>query len=135
MKKRWKIVLITVMIIVGIIALIMTTMINTMNKKTKEALDKQNNVAIDMEQVADGIYSGSSGGGMINVEVLVEVKDHKIVNIDLVKHECGKGKPAESMVAEMLKKNTDDVDYVSGATGSSKTIRNAVNQALQSGMK
>lgn len=100
-----------------------------------QVLDKQVNTEIDMEQVADGTYTGSSDGGLVKVEVEVEVKDHKIVNINLLKHECGTGKPAESMLEEMVKKNTDDVDYVSGATASSRTIRNAVNQALQSGVE
>ena len=100
-----------------------------------QVLDKQVNTEIDMKQVADGTYTGSSDGGLVKVEVEVEVKDHKIVNINLLKHECGTGKPAESMLEEMVKKNTDDVDYVSGATASSRTIRNAVNQALQSGVE
>lgn len=72
---------------------------------------------------------------MVQVEVEVEVKDHKIVNINLLKHECGTGKPAESILDEMVKNNTDDVDVVSGATVSSKTLRNAVNKALQSGLE
>lgn len=72
---------------------------------------------------------------MVQVEVEVEVKDHKIVNINLLKHECGTGKPAESILDEMVKNNTDDADVVSGATVSSKTLRNAVNKALQSGLE
>ena len=43
--------------------------------------------------------------------------------------------PAEAMLEEMIKANTDDVDAVSGATCSSHTIRNAVNNALQEGLK
>ena len=77
----------------------------------------------------------SSDAGLVEAEVEVEVKDHKIVKINLLKHKCGKGKAAESTMKEMVKKNTDNVDGVSGATASSKTIRNAVNQALQKGCK
>ena len=57
------------------------------------------------------------------------------VNINLLKHQCGTGKPAEVIIDDMVKKNTDDVDSVSGATASSKTIRNAVNKALQCGLE
>lgn len=131
MKKKLKIALIVVVVIV----LLFAAMFVAMGKKANEALDKQVNVEIDMEKVADGVYKGSSDGGMVKVEVEVEVKDHKIVNINLLKHECGTGKPAESMLDEMIKNNTDDVDAVSGATTSSKTLRNAVNKALQSGLE
>ena len=123
------------MIIVAAVVVFMGVMIGVKVTQTGRALKQQVNEPIDMAQVADGTYRGESDGGLVKVEVEVEVKDHKIVNINLLKHECGKGKPAESILEEMVKRNTDDVDGVSGATASSKTIRNAVNQALQSGME
>lgn len=135
MKKKVKIGFIVVVSVIVLFVAFMAMMMETMKQKTREALDSQVNVEVDMKQVADGIYKGSSGGGMVEVELEVEVKDHEIVNINLLKHECGKGKPAESMIDEMVKNNTDDVDIVSGATASSKTIRNAVNKALQCGLK
>lgn len=131
MKKILIVAASVVILLVAVIAI----MVGSMNKMSEDVLDEQVNVEINMEQVADGIYTGSSDGGLVKVEVEVEVKDHKIVNINLLKHECGTGKPAESMLEEMIKKNTDDVDGVSGATASSKTIRNAVNKALQSGIE
>lgn len=123
------------MIIVAAVVVFMGVMIGVKVTQTGRALKQQVNEPIDMAQVADGTYRGESDGGLVKVEVEVEVKDHEIVNINLLKHECGKGKPAESILEEMVKRNTDDVDGVSGATASSKTIRNAVNQALQSGME
>ena len=102
---------------------------------TKKKVDSMVNVEIDMKQVADGTYTGSSDVGLVKAEVEVEVKEHKIVNINLLKHQCGKGQPAESTLNDMIKNNTDNVDTVSGATTSSKTIRNAVNNALQKGLK
>lgn len=125
----------TVLIIVAAVVVFMGVMIGVKVTQTGRALKQQVNEPIDMAQVADGTYRGESDGGLVKVEVEVEVKDHEIVNINLLKHECGKGKPAESILEEMVKRNTDDVDGVSGATASSKTIRNAVNQALQSGME
>lgn len=135
MKRKRKTGLIVVAAVMVLLVMFVVIMFGAMGKVTKEAMDKQVNVEIDMEQVADGIYKGSSDGGMVKVEVEVEVKDHKIANINLLKHECGTGKPAESILDEMIKNNTDDVDAVSGATASSKTIRNAVNKALQSGLQ
>lgn len=135
MKKIVKVVLITIAVVVISLMVLIAVMAGVMNNTIQKAMDEQENIDINMEQVADGIYNGSSDGGLVKVEVEVEVRDHKIVNINLLKHECGKGKPAESMLEEMVQNNTDDVDSVSGATASSKTIRNAVNKALQSGLE
>ena len=135
MKKTVKVVLIVVATAFLLFMVSMVAVVISMGKSTQKALDEQQNADINMEQVKDGTYMGSSDGGMVKVEVEVQVKDHKIVNINLLKHECGKGKPAESMLDEMVQKNTDDVDCVSGATASSKTIRNAVNKALQCGIE
>ena len=130
MKKAIKI----VGSIVAAIVILFGVFILIMNQKAKEAMSKQHNVEIDMAQVKDGTYEGESDGGMIKVKVSVEVKNHKITAINLIEHKNGKGKPAEAIIPEMIKKNTDNVDAVSGATGSSKTIRNAVNVALQKGI-
>lgn len=135
MKRIIKVLLITIAAVFISLMVLIAVMAGVMNNTIQKAMDEQKNIDINMEQVADGIYTGSSDGGLVKVEVEVEVKDHKIVNINLLKHECGKGKPAESMLEEMVQKNTDDVDCVSGATASSKTIRNAVNKALQSGIE
>lgn len=123
----------------GFIAVIILLLIGiafaSMTKKTQDALNKQVNVEVDMTKVKDGTYNGTSDGGMVKVEVAVEVEDHQIKNIELIRHDNGKGKPAEAMLEDMISKNTDNVDNVSGATTSSKTIRNAVNLALQKGME
>ena len=130
MKKAIKI----VGSIVAAIVILFGVFILIMNQKAKEAMSKQHNVEIDMAQVKDGTYEGESDGGMVKVKVSVEVKDHKIAAINLIEHKTGKGTPAEAIIPEMIKKNTDNVDAVSGATGSSRTIRNAVNVALQKGL-
>lgn len=135
MKKFIKVLGMIVGSVAVIIAVLFGVMFFKMNSITKTAMAKQINAEIDMNQVKDGSYLGSSDGGMVKVEVEVTVENHKITKIDLLKHENGKGQPAEAMLDEMIKANTDDVDVVSGATGSSKTIRNAVNKALQEGMK
>lgn len=122
-------------IIVVSIIILFCFMFIIVGMRCKTAMEKQVNIQVDMNQVKDGSYFGSSDGGMVKVEVEVTVENHKITKIDLLKHENGKGQPAEATLDEMIKANTDDVDAVSGATCSSKTIRNAVNKALQEGMK
>lgn len=103
-------------------------------EKVEEALKKQVNVEIDMSKVADGTYTGSSDCEVVQAEVEVTVKDHKITEVKLLRHVTGQGESAEGIVNEMVKQNTYDVDGVSGATYSSNTIKNAVNVALQKGL-
>ncbi len=131
MKKVLKIV---VMIPVVLIVL-MGIMFGMMTIKTIQAAGNQVNVPIDMNQVADGFYEGSSDGGLVQVQVRVEVKNHQIKNVEILKHQNGKGKSAEVIVDDMVANNTYDVDAISGATTSSQTIMNAVNVALQQGIK
>lgn len=115
-------------------AIIMFVMFQVMKTKTDQALKNQKNIEIDMSKIRDGIYHGKSNGGMVSVEVEVEVENHVIKDIKLLKHDNAKGKNAETMIDDMILYNTDNVDIVSGATASSKTIRNAVNNALQQGL-
>ena len=60
--------------------------------------------------------------------------DGRIEDIEILKHECGKGHPADVIVSDMIKDNTVDVDAVSGATMSSEVIKDAVRDALRSGL-
>ena len=91
--------------------------------------------AVDMNTVKDGTYYGSAQAVMVKVKVEVSVKDHKITDIKLLKHQNGRGTPAESMLGAMLGGNTAEVDAVSGATLSSKAMRAAVNTALLGGVE
>lgn len=133
MNKLRKIVIIILAVIIGI-GIVITIMFKVMEKKTNDAISAQVNVDIDMTKVQDGTYVGKSDGGMVQVEVEVTVLNHEITSIHLLKHENGKGKPAEAIIDQMMEQNTDNVDSISGATTSSKTIRNAVNCALKKGL-
>ena len=86
------------------------------------------------EQVADGTYEGTAETPLVKVTVEVSVQDHVIRDIRLLRHENGRGTPAETMLSEMLRRNTSEVDTVSGATLSSKVIRAAVRDALAKGI-
>ena len=59
----------------------------------------------------------------------------KIIDIEIGEHQNGFGQSANDIVKDMVDKNTYDVDAVSGATVSSEIIMNAVNDALQKGLK
>jgi uncharacterized protein with FMN-binding domain len=79
---------------------------------------------------ADGVYEGEYSF----VKVQVAVKDGKINNIKML-HHGGGGKKYENMVkpllSEMVKKQSTDVDAITGATVSSDHLQNAVNNALE----
>lgn len=90
---------------------------------------------VDLTDVADGIYEGVEETELVKVTVKVEVKDHMIQDIQLIRHVNGKGETAEAMIPEMIGQNTSEVDAVSGATLSSKTIRAAVRKALAQGVR
>lgn len=90
---------------------------------------------IDLSNVPDGIYEGSYDADLIKVKVLVDVKDHKITNIDLVQHENGKGAPGEAVIPEVIESQSLEVDAVSGATNSSKVILKSIELAITSAKK
>ena len=97
----------------------------------KKSLAKIQNEDTDMETVEDGSFEGHSELGPVKVDVNVLVENHKLKRVELLRHECGLGHPADVIVDKMVEQNTWDVDAVSGATVSSGIIKNAVNKALR----
>ena len=88
----------------------------------------------DLVSVKDGTYIGREETPLVKVEVEVTVKSHKIVSIEIKRHDNGKGKPAETIIDAMMRNNTTDVELVTGATMSSLVIRAAVINALSQGI-
>ena len=130
-KKKWLLLL----IIPVVFAIIILSFIGIILGKMKKQIEQIDNSTVDISQVADGIYMGESETELVKVAVNVTVKDGKIENIDILKHECGKGKPAERIIESIIQKNNVEVDAVSGATVSSRVIQDAVRTALRKGMK
>lgn len=87
---------------------------------------------IDFTTIDDGTYFGECLNGMIAASVEVEVKDKKITDIKIVKHDNGLGRKAEAIVEDVVNKQSLNVDTVSGATLSSSTILKAIENALKS---
>ncbi len=86
-----------------------------------------------VSEVKDGIWRGVEETPLVKAEVSVSIRSHVITSIELIRHECGTGRPAEAMISEMIRQNTSEVDLVSGSTMSSKVIRGAVRNALYAG--
>lgn len=100
----------------------------------KEAMALED-VSIDMSKLKDGVYEGHSELGPVIVNVKVTVEKGKIIGVEILEHQNGLGQAANVIVEDMVKQNTYDVDAVTGATVSSEVIMNAVNNALQKGLK
>jgi len=89
---------------------------------------------IDLQRVSDGEYEGEYDAAIVKARVKVIVKDHRIVDIDLLQHENGRGKPAEVIPAQVVAAQSLQVDTISKATHSSKVILEAIEQALRKGV-
>jgi len=88
----------------------------------------------DLALKTDGTYRGNYDLSGTPVDVILEVtiQNHKITGIKIVKHSCSPiGKKAEKIIDQIIAVQNLEVDAVSGATGSSKAIIKAVENALQ----
>lgn len=120
-----------VLLVIGCIILIVVAAVvifgATMNSQIKKF---DNETLVNISEVKDGVYDGEAKAGPVKVKVEVTVKNGKIQQLLLKEHKNGMGKDAEVIVDTIKEKNSLDVDTVSGATMSSKTIKAAVNHAL-----
>jgi len=88
----------------------------------------------DLSDKQDGVYSGeySMKGTPVTVALDVLVQNGQITEINITKHSCSPiGKQAEKIVPQIIKHQSLEVDVVTGATASSKSILKAVENALQ----
>lgn len=127
MKKGLKVLL----IILGSIVVIVVGSFLLMKNSADKALASIVYEDVDMNQTKDGTYCGEADAMMVYVKVAVTVENHAIKNIDIIEHNNGRGAKAESITINIIDKNSYDVDVISGATLSSKTIMSAVSKALK----
>lgn len=88
----------------------------------------------DLTKYNDGVYRGvyDLSGTPIKVILDVSIQNNKILNIKIVKHSSSPiGKKAENIIESVIKKQSLEVDAVSGATASSNSILKAIENALQ----
>jgi uncharacterized protein with FMN-binding domain len=98
--------------------------------KNKIASTKIN--AVKLETVKNGKYEGFYDVEYINAKVLVTVDNHKITDIELIEHKYGH-LSGEPMVQKVLDSQSLEVDAISGATNSCKTVLKAIETALRKG--
>ena len=87
-------------------------------------------ISPDLNKIADGVYQGNSKVGPVRVTLDVTMQSGVITSIEIIRHFNGRGKKAEAIVPQIIEAQSLDVDVVSGATGSSKAILKAVEDAL-----
>ena len=132
MKKIFRVFIVLIFFVL-ILVVSCTAMMNKEMEKAKNELMLVEDP--DLSKVEDGIYRGKVETMLVKAEVEVSVKNHKIISISIIKHENGKGKPAEAIVDAIIKDNSTDVELIAGATMSSLVIRAAVIDAVTNGIK
>ncbi len=85
---------------------------------------------VDLQQIEDGVYTGSFGDFLLLVTLDVTVSFNRITDIDILEQRCGPGYDASETVDLILEAQSPCVDAVSGATSSSRCIMIAVYKAL-----
>ena len=132
MKKIFRVFIVLILFIL-ILVVSCTAMMNKEMEKAKNELMLVEDP--DLSKVEDGTYKGKVETMLVKVELEVSVKNHKIISISIIKHDNGKGKPAEAIVDAIVKDNSTDVELIAGATMSSLVIRAAVIDAVNKGIK
>jgi uncharacterized protein with FMN-binding domain len=125
MKK----VIVIMIVVLGIIFILYLSMTSKMEKELQDLEFYE----VDWNGLTDGMYQGEAETTFVKVVVQVEVYDHKITQIDILKHDNGFGKKAEPIVLDMIDQNSFEVAVISGATSSSLVIKSAVSDALANG--
>ena len=81
-------------------------------------------------QIENGTYIGIYDSLLIKVKVEVTIFDHTMTEIMILEHQNGHGDGADVIIDTVLIHQSIDVDFISGATYSSKAILLAISDAL-----
>ncbi len=127
MKKNRKMIIFVSCIFLVLIIILFTLMNNTVKKAESIA-----GITPGLTCISDGEYIGeySIAPVHVNVKVNVAVTNHEIVNIEILEHDNGLGRSAESIINNIVNTQSLEIDTISGATVSSKCILKAVENAI-----
>lgn len=120
-KKKKSIIVIAAVFVVGLTTLVLWNL-----PKPVTAYD----TSFNLSQIEDGTYPGSCDNGLVKVRVEVVIENHTITKVGLLEHDNGLGSAAEVITDTVVEHQSVEVDAISGATMSSKTILKAVANAL-----
>ena len=129
LKKRTKIILKIILAIIAVSVTGFVILVNRMESNLEKlmALDIKN---INLSSVPDGKYSGSYSSFPVSAKVEVTVRNHEIVDIELIEHNHGRGEAAEVIPEKVVEAQSLKVDIISSATYSSKVILKSIENAL-----
>jgi uncharacterized protein with FMN-binding domain len=86
---------------------------------------------VDIDGIKDGEYIGAYSYSGFEYRVKTIVAAHQIKNIEILQNRNSKhARLAEGVLSEIIKRQTPNVDAVSGATTTSKALMKAVENAL-----
>ncbi|MCQ1530546.1 FMN-binding protein [Lutispora saccharofermentans] len=128
MKKRY--IAIIIVLLVLALGFITTKILLTRFEGNLKQLALSEISDVDLAAAEDGIYIGSYSAFPVSAEVRVTIKNHFIVDIELLKHDNGQGQGAEIIPENVIEAQSLKADSVSGATYSSKVILKAIQNAI-----
>lgn len=121
-----------VMVLVVLVALIAWVGLTVFNRGMDEvmALDIG---SVDIAELPDGIYEGDYTQNRWSYSVQVAVNSGRIRDITIThsNHEGIVGGWNEAIIAEILQKQSLDIQGVSGATATTRALQRAVENALR----
>ena len=129
-SKKYSI-LIAFLITIILMVFIGVIVFNKMNEGI-EVLIAEELPEIDLTSIEDGTYLGQYAIPLISVKVEVTVLDHQITNIVILEHKNGQGEDGELIINDVILEQSIEIDYIVGATYSSKAILLAIGDALKS---
>jgi uncharacterized protein with FMN-binding domain len=98
----------------------------------------QNNNEEAQKTYKDGSYTATAQGYGGEFKVTTKIKDDKIIDIVVDEHNetpsLG-GVAIEQLITSMKKKNSYDVDVISGATKTSQGMKEAVKKSMENAKK
>ena len=127
--KIWKKVLIGLGIFIGLIIVFGIAFFFRAQHMVK-VIDSAVIQDVDLSQIKDGVYAGEFGEFLVDVKLEVTVQDHQMTKIEIIAQRSGPGYEALATIDRIIEAQSPNVDVVSGATGSSKSIMLAVQKAL-----
>ena len=92
----------------------------------------------DLSRVEDGVWSGSFYAILVSAEVDVAVEGGVITDVTITNHDHGswsQATEAEVVATRVVDAQSLNVDTVAGATNSSLVILQAIQNALESGVR
>lgn len=85
---------------------------------------------VELSDIDDGVYSGKTYTSFLHLELEVEVKEHRLTDIKVLKNDGIDGETAKPIINEMIKQNSIVVPAIKGAELGSIVYISCVNQAL-----